>query len=364
MSTYKVKTWNEFTTQNGSSELLASDTIYFDDSFIDSQTGQFNGAGSGTQSSPYICGTYNELLKATGAPNIYYLKMVKEMDDANGYHTYFYNNKYAKHDRSLTTIDFSALGYTSGYNNIQFNCHCNFNGWTLLNLRFYPNKKFFFNILANINVRNLILLNCYWSSQTTNFDALFYTNKNGYGFTIYDSIIDVEMQDGVATTSYYRALGYTNGITSSFYRCSFAIRGNIYAMLLGTANSTSYEVPFYDCLFNFDFRVYCFYSSTGGATAANLNNCLLTGQINFTSNGSDRSLAKKMNSCIVDCSLKYGTSKLSFTVIANGTMTLYNTDKTAYSSSYSTYQGVTTEQLKQPQTLRNYGFPIAIVEQS
>ena len=361
MSTYKVKTWNEFTTQNGSSGLLASDTIYFDDSFIDAQTGQFNGAGSGTQSSPYICGTYNELLKATGAPNIYYLKMVKEMDDANGYHTYFYNNKYAKHDRSLTTIDFSALGYVSGYNNISFNCHCNFNGWTLLNLRFYPNKGFYFNTLANININKLILLNCYWSSESTGSDALFYENKTGYNFTIYDSIIDVEMQDGRPTNN--RALAWGSNSTSSFYRCSFAIRGYISYMLLGSNSSDSYQISFYDCLFNFDFRTDHFYNSAS-YTLACLYNCLLTGKINFTSSSSNRTIAKKMNSCIVDCYMKYGDAKLSFGVKATGTINLFNSDKCSYDYAYTTFQSVITEQLKQPQTLRNYGFPIAIVEQS
>ena len=109
--------------------------------------------GSGSQSNPYIVSSYEELIFATGASDIWKVKLV-DRDKKLYQYRYIvdyaqpdepiYADVFCRYDDSLSTINFNDIqpnGYTSSFN---FSPTMNFNGWTLKNAVFHNYGCFYF----------------------------------------------------------------------------------------------------------------------------------------------------------------------------------------------------------------------------
>ena len=127
-------------------------------------------SGTGTASDPYQVSTYNEMLTATGATEVWQCKLIDyDEESPTAIRTYIYDNgetvKYCAFDPTPTTIDFNNI-YESLIAGIDTNCKIDVNGWTWLNLRVACAQNVgilhcaydYYN--ANSYFVNLILLNC------------------------------------------------------------------------------------------------------------------------------------------------------------------------------------------------------------
>lgn len=378
MANINIYSWDDFCYYTGSTAPVykkgtqetfsSTDTLRFGDSFLD-ENDSFIGEGTGTRNDPYICGTYYEMRCATGAPNIYYLQLVEGGDDENGYHLYYYPkaNKYARHDRSTTTIDFNTAQY-AGVNSIYLNCHINFNGWTFENLNFNPDANFRSNCTKS-GISNMILLKCHAGTASSIYDYYLFEGRGGsanpYPAYIIDSIVQVDLQSVSTNTSYRTGLLYAYYTTGSAYRCTFSVSGGTGPFALGGANSNSYSCKYYDCIFNFDLYPYCLFYD--GSSSARLNNylysCKLTGQISQRYTGvAYPYIAKQLNNCIVDTYIYNETVEpptiYTLDVSQAGQVTVYNSDKANCPTDTHNLIGLNSTDIKSPTALRTIGFPI------
>lgn len=372
MANIDIYTWDDFiyytgstapTYKKGTQELFSNtDTVRFGDTYLDANN-NFIGDGDGTRENPYICGTYYEMRCATGAPNIYSLQLVENGDDENGYHLYYYpkTNKYARHDRSNTTIDFNDV-QPGGVNNICIHSYINFNGWTFENLNFFPGARFLFKTAERIYIYNMILLKCTAESSSPSSTFYFFdssytgsSSATAYTVSVRDSIIQVDLQHG-GTTSGTHLLA-SKYYDANMYRCTVAISGRVGPFNVGYSAQSSYGAYIYDCNFNMDLNMLY-----GMENKTYFYNCKFTGQQTTRNSVQTNSLGYQLNNCIVDMFswLKTDESseptKYSVRAAQQGTITVYNTDKAT--SSTTNFIGRDSENINNPSALRSIGFPI------
>ena len=359
MATYVVGSWSDFLDINKEASVSSGDTIYFADSNLDG-SGNFVGSGTGTRDNPYICGTYNEMLAATGATNIYYLELVKDGDDSHGYHLYHYDGKYARHDRSTTTINFNDYEeYLSGFDDFDVYCNINFNGWTLLNLKFKPSKCFRWKRASSSNViKQLILLNCQFSHTGSNLFYCFGSDISNAATLLNDCVIHIDVQ---VSYNYYQAALVRGTATSNIYRCSFTVTGNCCYWCFGHVSDSSYAIKYYDSTFDLDLNFWTI-ATADKETKSYFYSCLFKGKMHWlhSANDNERKLGILASLCIIDCTMVSSTENLELFGFYNvGTITLYNNQKCGgVLGATSNLVAVTTAQLKEPTTLQSKGFPI------
>ena len=376
MANINIYSWDDFSYYTASTKPTfikdsqnlynSTDTVRFGDTYLD-ENNNFIGDGAGTREDPYICGTYYEMRCATGAPNIYSLQLVENGDDENGYHLYYYPkaNKYARHDRSNTTIDFNIAQYP-GVNNICIHSYINFNGWTFENLNFFPGARFVFKTAERIYIYNMILLKCTAEASSTGspfhlFDSGYTGSSSATAYTVSvrDSIIQVDLQHGATSTgagvgTYLLASKYYD---ANMYRCTVAISGRVGPFNVGYSPQSNYGAYIYDCNFNMDLNMLF-----GIENKAYFYNCKFTGQQTVRSSSSTNSFGYQLNNCIVDMFswLKADGSseptKHSVRAGQQGTITVYNTDKAT--SNTDNFIGLDSENINNPSALRSIGFPI------
>jgi len=181
MATVIVDSWDGFLNY-----VSGSDTIKFANPHV--QEGEIVLEGNGTQSNPYIVSTVEELLFATQAPSIYYVKLIENEPEQ-----YYYNGIYCLYDRTPTTINFNIIrpeGY-SNYNQAPaVTPYVDFNGWTLENMRFLNYGRFvlnggvtnvnFLNVIDENDITNTGIISC--GAQATNIRlSCLYECTQNYG---------------------------------------------------------------------------------------------------------------------------------------------------------------------------------------
>ena len=148
MATVIVDSWDSFLTK-----ISGSDTIKFANPHV--QDGEIVLDGNGTRSNPYTVSTVEELLFATQAPSVYYVKLIE-----NDPESYYYNGIYCLYDRTPTTINFNTIcpgGYSNSNSAPTVTPFVDFNGWTLENMRFLNYGRFTLNGgVTNANFLNVI----------------------------------------------------------------------------------------------------------------------------------------------------------------------------------------------------------------
>ena len=170
MADYVVSSWDEFLQHNTS-----GDTVKFANPHeVD---GTITLEGSGSQSNPYIVSSYEELLFATGATDLWQVKLVNRDRKLYQYRYIvdyaqpnepIYEDVFCIYDDSLSTIDFNLIqenGYTSVFN---FNPTMNFNGWTLKNAVFHDYGYF----KLKSDVSNAIFKDFFSDNKTTYYGCV------------------------------------------------------------------------------------------------------------------------------------------------------------------------------------------------
>lgn len=227
MADYVVSTWDKFLQYNDS-----ANTVKFANPH--EVNGEIVLEGNGTQNNPYIVSTYEEMLFATGASDIWKVKLIDREQKL-----YRYEDIYCRYDDSLTTIDFNDIqpnGYTSAFS---FNPAMNFNGWTLKNAVFHDYGYFSFgSTLSNAifkdfysdNTRTRACINCDAQASNIKMSGTFDTQG---GMSIF----------GVCSgsSSAYRGL-----INSSF---DFKLLGKSY---LFSDSGNAYTPKMENCNINFE----------------------------------------------------------------------------------------------------------------
>ena len=137
MADYVVSTWNEFLQYNDS-----ANTVKFANPH--EVNGEIILQGSGSQSNPYIVSTYDEMLFATGASDIWKVKLINReqklyryryISDYDEQRNPIYSEIFCKYDDSLTTIDFNDIQPEGFADRLYFVAgRIDFNGWTLSNI--------------------------------------------------------------------------------------------------------------------------------------------------------------------------------------------------------------------------------------
>lgn len=362
MATYTVSSWSDFLLYN-TTDRETSDVIYFADSNI--TDGTFTGQGTGTRNDPYICGTYNEMMVATGARYLYNLQLVEE-DSEEDMKLYYCNGKFARHDRTNTTIDANFEGYSSGINTITIRCNVNFNGWTLQNFKFYPNANIV--VSASCQFRRAICLN--WEMSTNQTGLVPFTLASNTTFS--DNIIQLDVVGNTATQGSVIILCQAEGGNSSYsisiYRCTFTIYVRAAAFAYGyNGNSSAYYTTYYDCTFNNDISVNALSHNSNGSQSsdrkyvrARFYNCQHKGSIIInngnTSSSYTNTLCYVLLTTIFDCNVTHGSSDNTLVVYStNGVVaSVFNSEKATIANAIP----VTSTELLQPATLRQKGFPM------
>lgn len=364
MATITVSKWSDFLSNNTSSR-ESSDVIYFADANV--ENGVFIGQGTGTRDNPYICGTYNEMIVATGARYLYNLQLVEGGEDEHDMKLYWCNGKYARHDRTNTTIDLNLEGYTSGINDIIIYCIVNFNGWTLQNFKFYNNAGVI--VKPACAFRRAICIN--WMMSTTVVGSSYFNAfemGSDAGFT--DNIMQLSIVGNTSDSRVFLFLGdKTAAIYNiSMYRNTFTLYVRAAAFAFGyNSNSAVYTTTYYDTVFDLDVDVYSLAGNTNGSDASiersRLYGCIIKGNIhiNNTSTANRTNvLCRTISASIVDCTVtseSTNTNKL-YVGIGGIVATVANSDKVQITSSTGSAISVTSAELLQPNVLRQKGFPI------
>lgn len=351
---YKVHSWDEFTSVNISSN--AGQYITFANTYIDSE-GHFTGAGTGTKADPYMCTTYKEVMAALGCSYIWDFKKVAVSDESedydNGDYLYYYNEKYARHCRETTTIDFNDLGITSSAA-IKFYCNTNVNGWTLRNIKFNDNAGF--QLYSGVYMQRAILLNIKFTAYGTGDGVVFFANDNTNSNYVY--IYDVIGQFAVLGTGNVTVFNNKNFFQ---YRCALSISGsdmNIFSIrknVSGSANATY----IYDCHFHFDNIVCNRFADDLTVYSA----CLCDGKItNHMSGGGLGYIAHSFVNTIWDVDhIMDGSWSGNFK--AYGSMNSGSVYTNRQGTRYASYDGfklVTDEQIRDPAYLASIGVDIGV----
>ena len=137
MADYVVSTWEEFLQYNTDGNTIKFANPHEVDGEIILQ-------GSGSQSNPYIVSTYDEMLFATGASDIWKVKLINReqklyryryISDYDEQRNPIYSEIFCKYDDSLSTINFNDIQPEGFTDRLSFDADSiDFNGWTFLNL--------------------------------------------------------------------------------------------------------------------------------------------------------------------------------------------------------------------------------------
>lgn len=210
-----VDNWTDFLAVNVSAN--RDKYVQFKSPHKDYTSGTITLSGDGSYQNPKVVSSYEELLFATGATEVWQPKLV---DDDNHDNLYYYKadnaetGTYCLYDSSLSTIDFNNL-YPSGMSsNLYLESRNDFNGWTLLNMRFVNaanNHYDFFSENDNSHLQNVRILN-YQSLACYPFRA-----------KIIDSVIQGEI-NSTYSTNYFTYGSETN--RRGIYRSSVNLKIN------------------------------------------------------------------------------------------------------------------------------------------
>ena len=270
--------------------------------------------GTGTQADPYICGNWDELISvSTTASN--YIKMA---------------------DSDSRTIDFNSI-YPDGLNsNIILYGNIDFNGWTLTNLYIPSNQyKITFGGTQTANncfIKNLNFTNFLKRGSGEIFYVISSSPSNFKQF--YNCVFSGEFDNGVSNDSAYLC-------KCPMYNCSVNV----------VSNSTGYiyltTIKGENCWFNVAGKMNRLYI---GAT----DNCLISGSI---------TTSDTISLSINNGSVRYSVFDINANgtlYTANGTTSIYNSEKISLRSEYSYMIGVTSEQMINAEYLQSIGFPIGV----
>lgn len=341
-----VHDWDEFLALSGKS-LGSSYYAKFCDFNI--LNGEFVGEGAGTQQNPYICETYNEMLVATGAPEIWNLLRVKDTAH-EGEYLYVYDGKYCKFDSTRSTIDFRLTEYAQGIGNITTYQNFNFNGWTFLNVRF--NENGYLGVRYGCYANCLRLLNCTATYTSSSSYGIFRATNgsSGNSASLYNSVIQMHINSSTSMN-----------LTQSSFKL------NIYQSSLKITCETPSSASFYfckgsdgsgniikDCLVDLDINSGAIHDEARGT---HFENCKLKGILRFSDSQSNTFY--KFTTSIID--LEYtGTPSSLNTYVTSNTCTLVNSTKIT-STSFLNRDGlihVPESTLSDASAMRAYGFPV------
>ena len=321
--------------------------------------------GSGSQSNPYIVSSYEELIFATGASNIWKVKLV-DRDKKLYQYRYIvdyaqpdepiYADVFCRYDDSLSTIDFNDIqpnGYTSAFN---FNTTMNFNGWTLENAVFHSYGYFRFML----SLSNAIFKNFY-SDNTRTISCI----------TCDAQASNIKMS-GTFDTQGMAIFGVRSGYSSSYRGL---INSSFDFHLIGKSrlfqdSGNSYTPAIENCNINFeliDNRT----SAVSLGNSTEYYNCLLTGNIKApnctTSCDTSTQLlyaGSRYNIINITAEVEEGHNKPNINLIANNptSLVIYRNDGNVdyYNTSYQNLVGVPESTLKDAQTLHDLGLPIGV----
>lgn len=350
-----VHDWDEFLETAGGTlhSWDATQYVRFADFNINSND-EFVGSGIGTLENPYICNTYREMIKATGANYIYNLIRIKDPDN-EGEYLFVYNGKYCRHDRTPSTIDISQTEYVSGHPAIDIKHNVDFNGWTIINLRMSNNANI--TTVSDGRMDGAIFLNLIGAS--TSSDPWYLFRRQGASTSTvstgwYDSIIQVDL------TSSNKSLGFTStSFQNRFYRSSItihaviAIATNVY-FYFGYGTTYNADI-FNDCLVDIDINARAIGDGTYGAW---FNNSRLTGILR--AQGTVTSSFTGFRDSIIDFSYTGNPSTFGVSSSAN-INNIVNNDKVGSKWSVSNgFTKVDSDTLENPAELRALGFKIAV----
>ena len=200
---YIIETWADFNTYNTSQY----QNVYskYKNPHYDYDTNSWNIPGSGTSEDPYIVSTYDELIHATGAANIYDIPLINK-----AVMTYKYGDIFCRYDTSLSTFNFNTLA-PEGLNSIKLNTHMDFNGWTLLNMRITATESdIFYQAYSGGWIKNARILN---------FQGV---GNSLFGCVIYDMVFQGQLTNAGDNT---RLMRYNagNSVKTSIYNSSIKV---------------------------------------------------------------------------------------------------------------------------------------------
>lgn len=348
MADYVVSTWDEFLQYNDSANAVKFANPHEVDGEIILQ-------GSGSQSNPYIVSTYDEMLFATGASDIWKVKLINReqklyryryVSDHDEQRNPIYSEIFCKYDDSLSTIDFNDI-QPQGYNaSLVISSIVIGNGWTWKNIVLNDSGVIEFQHTAQ-PVSQLIISNLYARGTQC--------IRAGGGFR--DSILDLfcESTAGIEVFESYTRSSVT------FENMSINIKARGGSV---TINSEEYSYPVLkNCRLNLDVDTTEFQIGyiDSWAYGAALNNVIVTGDIK-TSGTKEVQLGKSISSCIYDVSYS-GNGKLR--IYSNSTVkttSFYNSDKVENETGLgvTNMYGATTEELKSAQYLFDKGLSIGV----
>lgn len=349
MADYVVSNWTDFLTYN-----VAGNNIKFANPH--EVNGEIVLTGDGTQDNPYIVSTYEEMLSATGASDIWKVKLI---DRTN--RKYRYNDGeqdiYCLYDDSLSTIDFNneETMPPEGYDTeLTISADVNGNGWTWKNI-VLNNKAISFE--GTEATSRIILSNLYAKTQSSTTNVLKVSNG------INDSILDIFVESSANGAQVFRG-GLSTGVDCNRVAINLKSRGEKISL---SGTNSNYYIRLKNSRLNLDVDAIGFYIgnlSSSSSYGASLENTLVTGDIK-TSGSDDIPLGRAITSCIFDVTYT-GNGKL--VVSSNSTVkttSFYNSDKVEGETglAVTNLYGAQTSDLKRASYLYNLGFPIGVDEE-
>lgn len=361
MADYVVSSWDEFLQYN----IYENNIKFANPHEVD---GQIILEGSGSQSNPYIVSSYEEMLFATGASDIWKVKLV---DRDRKLYQYRYIVDYAQpdepiyadvfciYDDSLSTIDFNDIqpnGYTSSFN---FSPTMNFNGWTLKNAVFHDGGQFSFGSF----VSNAIFKDFFCDNNTSIYGCCISCNAQASNIKM-SGTFDTQGRAIFAVRSAYSS-EYRGLINSSFdftllgKSKMFTDSGNSYTPKMENCNVHFELIDNREAAVSLDNSIECYNCLYSGNIKA--PNCTHTydSLIRLMYSGSKYSILN------IQAEVEEGHNNPYLNITGSNAfsgLNIYVNDGNVdyYIKKGSNIVGVPSATLKDAQALYNLGLPIAV----
>jgi hypothetical protein len=338
-----VDNWTDFQTVNVGGN--RSKYVQFASPHKDYTSGTITLSGDGSYQNPKVVSSYEELLFATGATAVWQPKLV---DDETHDNLYYYKAEnaetgiYCLYDSSLSTIDFDTL-YQSGINDtIYLESINDFNGWTLLNMRF---------VNTSGNVQN-DFYSSYQYSTLNKVRILNYQSLSNCPFAVQidDSIIQGAINSTRSGGLFRSPQEWQRTINCSSIVIDANYSGNGFHFMYYSATLTVNDSRLIINVKASDWI------GDDSKSEINLNNSVMQGEWNTDV------YATKLFKSVTNSILDFSSVGATFNKNPDGNCTgsVFNSEKMSLSK--SGLVGVTSAQLLSPTALQAAGLPIGVDE--